>query len=210
MAGHAMMSGSRWRWLAVGVSVAGVPFGVNGLAQVTDTTAPPLRADLAPSPTAPRGKPGDAGRPIAGNPLWSISLKELSNTRERPIFSPSRRGPPTVAERPYVPPPPPPRIEAKPPEPLMLSLVGTIAGEGESVGLFMEKKTQEVVRLRIGEAHEGWVLRAVQGRTAMLEKGDRKETVALPAPGGGEAVNDMPRMQQSPPPPPQGVRRSRE
>lgn len=178
-----MISRSRLSWLAVGVSVAGVPFGMSGLAQVADATGPTLHADLGPPPAAPRGKLGEASRPIGGNPLWSIPLTELSNTRERPIFSPSRRGPPTVGERPYVPPPPPPRVEAKPPEPLMLSLVGTIASESEGVGLFMETRTQEMVRLQIGEAHEGWVLRAVQGRTAMLEKGDRKETVTLPVPG---------------------------
>jgi len=204
------MSRSRWSWLAVGVSVAGVPFGMNGFAQITDvqaidTSRPSLRADLGPPPPAARGRPGDAVRPIGGNPLWSIPLNELSNTRERPIFSPSRRPPPTVAERAFVP-PPPPRVEAKPPEPLMLALVGTIAGESEGVGLFMEKRTQEVVRLRIGEAHEGWVLRSVQGRTAMLEKGERKETISLPVPGGGDAAPAGP---QSPPPPPAGGFRSR-
>jgi general secretion pathway protein N len=47
----------------------------------------------------------------------------------------------------------------------------------------MEKSSQEVVRLRTGESHQGWVLRSVQGRTVMLEKGDRQETVTLPVPG---------------------------
>ena len=65
----------------------------------------------------------------------------------------------------------------------MLSLLGTIASDSAGVALFMEKSSQEVVRLRIGEAHQGWVLRAVHGREAMLEKDDRKETVTLPAPG---------------------------
>jgi general secretion pathway protein N len=64
-----------------------------------------------------------------------------------------------------------------------LSLLGTIACDSDGVALFMEKGSQEVVRLRTGESHQGWVLRSVQGRQAMLEKGDRKETVTLPAPG---------------------------
>lgn len=76
-----------------------------------------------------------------------------------------------MVEKPYTPPPPPPRVETKPPpEPLTLSLLGTIAGESDGVALFMEKGSQEVVRLRTGEAHQGWVLRSVQGRQATLEK----------------------------------------
>ena len=55
--------------------------------------------------------------------------------------------------------------------------------DSDGVALFMEKSSQEVVRLRTGESHQGWVLRSVRGREAMLEKGDRKETVTLPSPG---------------------------
>jgi hypothetical protein len=130
-----------------------------------------VRADLGPTP---RIKPGEPDRaPPSGNPLWAIPLKDLDNTRERPIFSPSRRPPPPpVVEKPYVPPPPPPVVMKPPPEPLMLSLLGTIAGDTAGVALFMEKGSQEVVRLRTGEAHQGWVLRSVRGREAMLEKGD--------------------------------------
>ena len=103
-----------------------------------------------------------------------------------------------MVEKPYVP-PPPPRVETKPPpEPLTLSLVGTIAGDSDGVALFMEKGSQEVVRLRTGESHQGWVLRSVQGRQAMLEKGDRKETVTLPSPGdtaaGGASPPGAPAM----------------
>jgi hypothetical protein len=145
-----------------------------------------VRADLGPTPHI---KSTDvAPPPPSGNPLWTISLKDLSDTRDRPIFSPSRRPPPpAVVERPYV--PPPPRVETKPPpEPLTLSLLGTIAGDKDGVGLFMEKGSQEVVRLRTGESHNGWVLRSVHGREAMLEKGERKETVTLPSPGDTAAA----------------------
>jgi hypothetical protein len=84
----------------------------------------------------------------------------------------------------------------------MLSLLGTIAGNGDGVALFTEKGSQEVVRLRTGEAHQGWVLRSVQGREAMLEKGDRKETVTMPVPGdngGGAAPPGAPAGPGMPP-----------
>jgi hypothetical protein len=170
--------------LVAAVLVA-TPFAAT--AQSSDPPGMSVRADLGPTPHV---KSGDSDRaPLSGNPLWVIPLKELSNTRERPIFSPSRRPPPPpVVEKPYVP-PPPQRVETKPPpEPLMLSLLGTIAGDSSGVALFMEKGSQEVVRLRTGESHQGWVLRSVHGREAMLEKGDRKETVTLPRPGDGMAA----------------------
>jgi general secretion pathway protein N len=166
--------------------LAAAPLAATAIAQAPGTPGMSVRADLGPTPHVKSGEPDRA--PPSGNPLWVIPLKELSNTRDRPIFTPSRRPPPPpVVEKPYV--PPPPRVETKPPpEPLMLSLLGTIAGDSSGVALFMEKSTQEVVRLRTGESHHGWVLRSLHGREAMLEKGDRKETVTLPSPGDGAAA----------------------
>jgi hypothetical protein len=114
----------------------------------------------------------------AGNPLWALPLEQLSMTRERPIFSPSRRPPPptppiyvaTVAVR-----------QIKPPEPERpaVSLLGTIIGTDDQIGVFLDS-TQNVVRLRVGEVHRGWVLRlpAVGG-----------PTVPRPVPGGLPAVS---------------------
>src|SRR5204863_3922704 len=112
-----------------------------------------------------------------GNPLWAIPLEELSATRERPIFSPSRR-PAAVTAAAHVPPP----QAAKPPEPErpQLSLVGTIAGVKESFGIFLDRSADTVLRLKTGEDYKGWILRAVHGREIVLEKGDRTATLALP------------------------------
>jgi general secretion pathway protein N len=114
----------------------------------------------------------------SGNPLWAIPLKDLSATRDRPIFSPSRRPPaPAVVAGPYKPPP-----VAKPAEPdtPQLSLVGTIAGGKESFGIFLDRLANTVLRLRTGEQHKGWTLREVRGRETVLEKGDKTATLALP------------------------------
>jgi hypothetical protein len=177
-----MIARSALRRMAGAAILAAAPLAATAIAQAPGTPGVSVRADLGP---APRVKPGELDRaPPSGNPLWAIPLKDLSDTRDRPIFTPSRRPPPPpVVEKPYVP-PPPPRVETKPPpEPLMLSLLGTIAGDSAGVALFMERTSQEVVRLRTGESHQGWVLRSVHGREATLEKGDRKETVTLPNPG---------------------------
>jgi hypothetical protein len=217
MAGGEMISRSaRSKLIGAGL-MAAAPLAATAIAQAPDTPGMSVRADLGPTP---RIKSGELDRaPPSGNPLWAIPIKELADTRDRPIFTPSRRPPPPpVVEKPYVPPPPPPRVEAKPPpEPLTLSLLGTIAGGNDGVALFMEKGSQEVVRLRTGESHQGWVLRSVQGRQAMLEKGDRKETVTLPSPGDAAAggasppagVPGMPGMPGTPGMPDTGRRSNR-
>jgi general secretion pathway protein N len=160
---------------------------------------PDKRAGLAPaSDSLP-----NAERTASGNPLWAIPLTQLTNTRERPIFSPSRRPPlPVVVVQPFVPPPVVARAQPKPMEHPELALLGTIAGEGEALAMFIEPATQNVVRLRTGEAHRGWVLRSVRGRDARLEKGDRIEVVSLSDPGSG--VHEAPTP--SPPPPGPGIR----
>src|SRR5580693_1934572 len=91
-------------------------------AQLWDSPAPPAVV-VAPPPAAPE-------RPLSANPLWALPLATLSTTRERPIFSASRRPPPpataavTVAK---APPPPKPREAERP----SLSLVGTVTGVDE-------------------------------------------------------------------------------
>jgi general secretion pathway protein N len=177
-----MISPSELPRLVSAIIVAAAPLAATAIAQVLDTPGISVRADLGPGSQIKSVEPDRS--PPSGNPLWAVPLDALSNTRDRPIFAPSRRPPPPpVVENPYVP-PPPPRVETKPPpEPLMLSLVGTIVGDSRGVALFVEKGSQEVIRLRTGESRQGWVLRSVQGRNALLEKGDRRETVTLPAPG---------------------------
>jgi len=139
--------------------------------------------------------------PQSANPLWAIPLTRLSVTRDRPIFSPSRRPPPpVVASDPApVPPPPPPRKkEAEPPP---LSLVGTIASDEESFGIFLDHATKQPLRLKVGEDYQGWKLLAINGRQVTMEKDQQAAVLTLPPPGGqanGEvqlipvSTNDLP------------------
>jgi general secretion pathway protein N len=186
-----------------------VTFAASAAAQApgnAGATGTSVRADLVPAPA--RESLTGAERPISGNPLWAIPLKQLSHTRDRPIFSPLRRPPPpAVVDRPFVPPPVVRPAPPRPPERPSLALLGTIAGENEGIALFMETTSQMVVRLRTGEAHEGWVLRSVHGREAMLEKGNRTETVTLPDPGSGTGEAPTPEVIPQAPQPWAGVPR---
>jgi len=142
-------------------------------AQVATPALPPPAASPTPS-TAERG--------TSRNPLWAIPLTGLTATREQPLFAPSRR-PPAVAvaarpaAAPVTPPPGPPQ-----PEKPQLSLLGTVAGTGGRVGLFIDSASKAVVRLKAGENHQGWTLRDVRPHRVELAKGLDIAVLDLPAP----------------------------
>ena len=131
----------------------------------------------------------------AGNPLWAVPLSVLSATRERPIFSASRRPPrPAVAAPPVSHVKAPPPKKAAEPERLPLALVGAVVGEGDAIAVFLNQTNQEIVRLRQGEAHAGWVLTSVLPREVTFKKDDRTEVLALQhadGPGGATAVRRL-------------------
>ena len=151
-----------------------------------------LPAPVEISPTAQIGAPPVA-RPVeaSGNPLWAIPLSSLSATRERPLFLPSRRAPaPAVAGPVAAAPPPPPPKPAEPEQP-PLQLIGAIAGGNEGFAVFLDQSNNNIVRLRTGQNHDGWVLRSVKGREAILEKDKRTATLVLPPPGGAPSAPPM-------------------
>jgi hypothetical protein len=133
-------------------------------------------------PSAAVGVTVKTERALSANPLWGISLKQFSSTRERPIFLPSRRQPAplasTVTVAKAVAPPKP-----KEPEQPQLSLVGTISGDKAKFGIFVEQATKNVLRLREGEEFQGWQLRSIQGREASFQNSQLTFVVAVPQPG---------------------------
>jgi len=130
---------------------------------------------------------------LNGNPLWAIPLAVLRGTRERPVFSPSRRPPAPVAVRA---PEPKPASPPKPKEPERpkLSLVGTVEGGGESLGIFFDPSTKASLRLRAGDYYEGWRLESIQTREATLEKDRQAVTLALPRPGARQPAYEAPSL----------------
>jgi hypothetical protein len=150
-----------------------------------------VQVTVAPSaPAAPASE-----RALSANPLWAMPLAQFSVTRDRPIFSPSRR-PPPAAVAPVM----APKVVAVPkprePERPQLTLVGTIASDEDGFGIFLDQSTKAVLRLKVGEDFQGWKLRSIQGREAALEKDHQVVTLALPQPGLGQVTNEVP-----PPPP---------
>lgn len=122
--------------------------------------------------------PGAQLPPPGGNPLWGIPVSALTATRERPIFSPTRRPPAPPPEPVAAAEPPPPPAE---PEQPLLTLVGTATGETDNVAVVVDQNTKNLVRLHIGEAVSGWYLRSIDSRAMTLEKDNRRVTLTLPA-----------------------------
>jgi general secretion pathway protein N len=130
----------------------------------------------------PIATPGrEKAKPVAsGNPLWGVPLSVLTATRERPIFSASRRPPQravvaVAVEQASAPPPP----KAAEPDHPPLALIGAVVGANDAIAVFLDRTNQKIVRLRQGEAHSGWVLGAIQPREVTFRKADRTEVLAL-------------------------------
>jgi len=168
------------RGLAVGLVI------VSMAAAVAPTRSGPLGADL-PADAADTPSPKLADDRARGNPLWAIPLNSLTATRGRPIFSPSRRpAPPAIVAAPYV---PPPRASTPlEPDRPQLMLVGTVTGDTEAFGIFLDQTANKIVRLKLGDLHGGWTLRQVRGREVMLQKNEEIIFLALPPPGTRPAV----------------------
>jgi hypothetical protein len=156
----------------------------------------PAVRDLARIVTAPPTPASTSERALSANPLWGIPLTSLSGTRDRPIFSPSRRPPASpvasIAAPKVV------AVKPKERERPQLNLVGTIASNDEAFGIFLDLSTKAALRLKIGEDYQGWKLRSVQGREATLEKDEEVLTLELPQPGGGQAVSEVRNEAHSP------------
>lgn len=147
--------------------------------------ATPVAASPAQPVTVVRVVPPPPATPrvLSANPLWAVPLTLLSGTRERPVFSRSRRPPPPaaiVAAPDVVKPPPRKTVIALP----QLTLVGTIASDGNGFGIFIDPSTKTALRLKVGDDYQGWRLHAIRGREVSMEKDQQTAVLTLPQPGG--------------------------
>jgi len=133
----------------------------------------------------------DAGpRSRAGNPLWIVPLSALPATRDRPLFSASRR-PPIVAAPIVAPPPKQEAVAPPPPEQPLLTLIGTIVSREASVAMLQGSNADAVSRLRLGQENEGWRVQGISLRSIIVEKGARSVELGLPRPNGAPATGDI-------------------
>ena len=127
------------------------------------------------------------------NPLWDIPLSSLSETRERPLFSPARRPPPPAA--PAAPPAPVAIQPAADPVPPPLVLLGVVSGpDGGGIAILQDQPGGIALRLRQGAVYQGWTLDRIGRREAQISLDGHVHVLAMPEP--------------APPAPGPGVRRT--
>jgi len=153
--------------------------------EVDGASAPATEANVAGlSGAAHAADPGARSRP--GNPLWTVPLSALSSTRDRPLFSVSRR-PPAVAAPIAAPPPKQEALAPPPPERPSLTLIGTIVSRQASVAMLQGANADAIQRLRVGEGNDGWLIRGIGLRSIVVEKGAQSVELELPRPTGAPA-----------------------
>ena len=77
-------------------------------------------------------------------------------------------------------------------KPLRLTLLGTVIGGETQLALCQDQGTKDTVRLKTGQNHEGWILRAVGRREAQFEKADQIATLVIPTPETKTQSSDVP------------------
>jgi hypothetical protein len=110
---------------------------------------------------------------ILANPLQAQLLDRLSATRDRPLFSPSRRPPP----------PPPPPVErvpeaAAPPPPPNVTLFGIVV-DGDRARAIVSSGTGKMARVQIGDDVGEWKVSQIEGRRLVLALDGRLATFTL-------------------------------
>jgi hypothetical protein len=113
------------------------------------------------------------------NPVTAVSLDQLTATRERPLFSESRRprtAPPpgpSLAAAPNIDPPAPP---PSPPDLIFYGVVLDRTGARAYVDL---KKPQKILGVRVGDEVDGWKVAQIDLQQLVLLLDDRSVTLLL-------------------------------
>jgi hypothetical protein len=171
------MIGFRSSIVAVFALGSALTLGGVGVARAQAQTQPQTQAQPQPQPQTqpPPQVPAQApATPTAGlaSPLAVHSLDRLSATRERPLFSPSRRAPAPPA-------PPPPRPPPPPPEPPNVTLVGIVMDAEEARAIVQSGPTNEVRRVRVGDEIGGWKVAQIESRRLVLKLDSRLATFSM-------------------------------
>lgn len=122
--------------------------GVSYLLEPDDPAAVPAvvrsgNAQAALPPATPAAEPP---------PLLAPELSDLTETVERPLFNPSRRGPQPPPPETEAPPPPPPTAEPPP----AVTVQGVILAGDQGVALLRRDDTGEIMTARPGDDLSGW------------------------------------------------------
>ena len=117
-------------------------------------------------------RPDGASRAMLQNPLAIHSLAELTATRERPLFSPTRRPPPppAVAEAEAAPPPaPPPDVQFS----------GVVMDKKGALAIIRPDASGPAKSVRVGDVVSGWKVEQIERRQMTLSLDGRSASFTL-------------------------------
>jgi hypothetical protein len=137
-----------------------------------------------PKANAAEVKPQDAVKPelAIANPVAALPLASLSATRDRPLFSPSRRPPPAPVVRLIEPAPVPPVPPAPPPS---IALIGVITEAEGSFAVVNQAGTNKSIRARMGDQIDGWTVTQIADRQLVLSRDGRVANFSMFKGSGG-------------------------
>ena len=119
----------------------------------------------------------------SANPLSGVPVSTLTATRDRPLFSASRRPSPKRDGAAPAPPAADAEVKAAPPvaaERPAFALTGTIIGDAMRMAIVSRDHPSRATAVREGERAEGWTLQSVGPRAAVFEIDGRAVTLNLP------------------------------
>jgi hypothetical protein len=124
------------------------------------------------SASRPLAQPAEQTAGTLANPLDAQPLDRLSATRERPLFSPTRRPTPLPPSPPEA---TPVEIVSQPPN---VQLFGIVVDE-EGARAIVRSGTEKVDRVQIGDDIGGWKVSQIEGRRLVLSLDGRFATFTL-------------------------------
>jgi hypothetical protein len=103
-----------------------------------------------------------------------LKLEDLSATRERPLFAPTRRRPPPPQQPQAV------TVAAEnPPETPQMVLTGIIVKPSETIVVLRNIATSESISLRSGESVGAWRVQAQDDHSVILTDGTNQFTLEM-------------------------------
>ena len=127
---------------------------------------------IAPSPVSAADDPPLGQGEVAASPLAGQKLERLSATRERPLFSPTRRpppAPPAIVQGPPPSPPPPPDV----------ALLGVVMDGEQARAVIRASPADKMTRVTIGDDVGGWKVAQIEGRKLVLSLDGRLATFMM-------------------------------
>jgi hypothetical protein len=114
---------------------------------------------------------------VLSNPVVAQSIDSLSATRERPLFSPTRRPPARPAA---APPPLVRRADPAPPPSLPgVVLLGVVIGADTARAVVRSEAADKTLRVGIGDDIGGWRVSQIERHELVLSLGDRSATFKI-------------------------------